>query len=119
MNENESWQVESNLRNRVYELMAKLPVDKVTTYGDLAAMAGSPRAARIVGGIAHAGPDTLPWHRLVNSHGGLAVGFWGGQGAQRQLLIQDGIEVDEHWQVKDFGERRWRPKWDEPNLRLL
>lgn len=109
----------STLRTRVYQLMSELPEDKVTTYGDLAAMAGSPRAARIVGGIAHTGPDELPWHRLVNAHGGLAVGFPGGQDVQRQLLEQDGIECDEQWYVKDFGERRWRPDWNEQNLRLL
>lgn len=109
----------ANLRNRVYELMAKLPADKVTTYGDLAAMAGSPRAARVVGGIAHAGPDELPWHRLVNAQGGLAVGFPGGQDVQRQLLAGDGIECNSEWCVKDFEERRWRPEWNEQNLRLL
>lgn len=99
----------SNLRDRVYQLMAELPEDKVTTYGDIAAMAGHPRAARIVGGIAHGGPTELPWHRLVNARGGLAVGFPGGQDVQRQLLSQDGIECDEQWRVKDFDERRWRP----------
>ena len=109
----------SSLRDRVYQLMAALPADKVTTYGDLAAMAGSPRAARIVGGIAHTGPTELPWHRLVNAQGGLAVGFPGGQDIQRQLLAQDGIECDEQWHVRDFRERLWRPERNDPNLRLL
>ena len=99
--------------------MAALPADKVTTYGDLAAMAGSPRAARIVGGIAHTGPAELPWHRLVNAQGGLAVGFPGGQDIQRQLLDHDNIECDDSWRVKDFGERRWRPQELDLNLRLL
>lgn len=112
-------QPDENLREKVYQLMAELPADKVTTYGDLAAMAGSPRAARIVGGIAHTGPVELPWHRLVNAQGGLAIGFPGGQDIQRQLLAQDGIECDDEWQVKNFGERRWRPEWTEQNLRLL
>lgn len=99
--------------------MAQLPADKVTTYGDLAALAGHPYAARVVGGIAHGGPDSLPWHRLVNAQGGLAVGFPGGQDVQRQMLMHDGIEVDDEWYIKNFGERRWRPEWNDPNLRLL
>ena len=111
--------VTHRLRERVYELMAELPDDKVTTYGDLAAMSGNPRAARIVGGIAHTGPLELPWHRLVNAQGGLAVGFPGGQSVQRQLLAQNGIECDQNWRVKDFGERRWRPQEYDPNLHLL
>lgn len=88
--------------------MSKLPKDKVTTYGDLAAMSGRPRAARIVGGIAHGGPLKLPWHRLVNASGGLAIGFPGGREVQLQLLQQDGIQCDEHWHIKDFRARRWR-----------
>lgn len=98
-----------DLREKVYALMAELPDDKVTTYGDLAALAGHPRAARIVGGIAHTGSTGLPWHRLVNAQGGLAVGFPGGQDVQRQLLSQDGIDCDEQWRVKEFAERRWYP----------
>lgn len=101
-------QTEFGLREKVYRLMAELPLGKVTTYGDLAAMAGSPRAARIVGGIAHQGSFDLPWHRLVNAHGATAIGFPGGQDVQRQLLEQDGIECDENLRVRDFEERRWR-----------
>ena len=111
-------ELQKGLREKVYQLMTELPLDKVTTYGDLATMAGSPRAARIVGGIAHTGPEELPWHRLVNAQGGLAVGYPGGQSVQRQLLAQDGIECDEEWHVKDFWERRWRPQEFDQNLRL-
>lgn len=98
-----------SLREVVYELMMRLPVDKVTTYGDLASMAGKPRAARIVGGIAHTGPEELPWHRLLNARGGLAIGYPGGQEVQRQLLEQDGIICDDNYQVVDFARLRWRP----------
>lgn len=115
----DDFEFQKNFRDRVYQLMRELPEDKVTTYGDLAAMAGQPRAARIIGGIAHQGQSDLPWHRLVNREGGLAVGFPGGQDVQRQLLAQDGIECDDAWHVKDFGERRWRPQAHDPNLRLL
>lgn len=101
--------VDKGLRQAVYDLMSRLPGDKVTTYGDLAAMVGSPRAARIVGGIAHTGPTDLPWHRLVNAQGGLAVGFPGGQDVQRQLLAGDGIECDDSWRVVNFKLIRWRP----------
>lgn len=100
-----------SLRDQVYALMAQLPDNKVTTYGDLAAMAGRPYAARRVGEIAHGGPMNLPWHRLVNAKGGLAVGFPGGQDVQRQLLEQDGIFCDKNWRIIDFEERRWRPNF--------
>lgn len=96
------------LRDRVYQLMIELPEGKVTTYGDIAALAGSPRAARIVGGIAHTGPMDLPWHRLVNAKGGLARGFPGGPDVQRQLLEADGIACS-NFTVDNFKELRWNP----------
>lgn len=108
MNDQESWLQDSPLRDRVHALIAQLPSNMVTTYGDLAAMAGSPRAARVVGDIAHGGPEELPWHRLVNAKGGLAVGFPGGQDIQRQLLLHDGIECSDQWRIKNFEELRWR-----------
>ncbi len=100
---------QSGLREEIYRLMSKLPEDRVTTYGDLAVLAGCPLAARIVGGIAHTGPENLPWHRLVNAQGGLAIGYPGGQEVQRYLLAQDGIECSSDYTVKDFREKRWRP----------
>lgn len=110
--------VQKGFRDEVYRLMSLLPADKVTTYGDLAAMAGQPRAARIVGGIAHQGPEELPWHRLVNKEGGLAIGFPGGQEVQRQLLEADGISC-KNYIVDNFGECRWRPQEHDQNYRLL
>lgn len=98
------------LRDSVYRLMSELPKDKVTTYGDIAALAGSPRAARIVGGIANQGPEQLPWHRLVNAQGGLAIGYPGGQEVQRQLLEQDGIFCGDDYKIIDFARLRWRPQ---------
>lgn len=99
----------TSLRDSVYRLMRQLPADKVTTYGDLAAMARHPYAARIVGAIAHGGPIDLPWHRVVHADGRLAAGFPGGSSVQCQLLRQDGISCDESGRVIDFQERRWRP----------
>ena len=80
----------------------------MTTYGDMAAMAGHAHAARVVGGICHYGPAELPWHRLVNRFGGLASGFPGGREVQQQLLEQDGISCTDYI-VDNFEAIRWRP----------
>lgn len=100
-----------NLRQKVERLMSKLPEGRVTTYGDLAAMAGHPYAAQVVGGIAHYGNPDLPWHRLVNRFGGLASGypyFSGGRDGQAERLRADGISTTNHI-VDNFDELRWRP----------
>lgn len=81
---------------------------RVTTYGDLAALAGNPQASRIVGGIAHYGDARLPWHRLVNRFGGLASGFHGGRDTQEQLLAAEGVSCTRHI-VNNFEEIRWKP----------
>ena len=98
---------DSSFRENVYALMGRVPQGKVTTYGDLAALAGHPYAARIVGGMAHYGPVELPWHRLVNRFGGLASGFPGGREQQQQLLEADGVTCT-NFVVDDFLAKRWQ-----------
>lgn len=100
--------VDANFRQRIEQLMAQVPYGQVTTYGDLAAFAGSAYASRIVGGIAHYGDSELPWHRLVNRFGGLASGFPGGREVQEQLLAAEGITCT-NLVVDNFKELRWRP----------
>jgi methylated-DNA-protein-cysteine methyltransferase-like protein len=100
---------ESEFRNAVYALIAQVPAGQVTTYGDLAGLAGHAHAARIVGGMAHYGPAELPWHRLVNRFGGLASGYHGGREVQRQLLAAEGTLCTDDFIVTDFKERRWQP----------
>ena len=63
------------------------------TYGQIAAICGQARAARIVGGIAHYGNENLPWHRVVNKRGGLASGYPGGRLSQKSHLEAEGIVV--------------------------
>jgi len=98
----------NTLRDDVYILMSQLPDGTVTTYGDIAAMTGHPNAARIVGGVSHYGPSELPWHRLVNRYGGLAMGFPGGREVQQQLLEAEGIRCTK-FVIDDFKELRWQP----------
>jgi alkylated DNA nucleotide flippase Atl1 len=99
---------DANFRQRVEALMAQVPAGRVTTYGDLAGLAGQASASRVVGGIAHFGDASLPWHRLVNRFGGLAAGFHGGREAQAALFQQDGLTCTDYI-VDNFNELRWRP----------
>lgn len=100
--------VDSEFKRKVEELMAQVPAGKVTTYGDLAALAGHPYAARVVGGMAHYGNQDLPWHRLVNRFGGLASGYYGGRETQQRHLESEQISCTD-FIVDNFKEIRWRP----------
>lgn len=101
-------EINSTFRDKVYELMAQVPDGQVTTYGDIAGLAGHANAARIVGGIAHYGSTELPWHRLVNRFGGLALAFPGGREVQQQLLETEGVYCT-NFIVDNFKEHRWQP----------
>ena len=93
----------------IYEYVAAIPPGRVVTYGQLAALAGRPRAARLVGGVAHFGPEELPWHRVVNKQGGLAVAFPGGRAEQARRLEAEGVGVDGDGRV-DIGQLLWWPE---------
>lgn len=96
---------------RVQALVAQIPKGRVMTYGQLAALCGNARSARIVGGIAHFGDPDLPWQRVVNKRGGLAAGYPGGRKAHKQHLEAEGIRVygeDDEYYVK-VGELLWDP----------
>lgn len=89
--------------------MAQIPRGRVMTYGQLAALCGNARAARIVGGIAHFGDPALPWQRVVNKKGGLAAGYPGGRQAHAQHLRAEGVEISGDYYVIDMSNRLWRP----------
>lgn len=99
---------DGSFRRDVETIMATIPYGRVITYGDIAALAGHPYASRIVGGIAHYGDVSLPWHRLVNRFGGLASGYHGGREVQAQLLQAEGISCTDYI-VDKFQEIRWKP----------
>lgn len=97
-----------DFKDRVEALVAQIPPGRVMTYGQIAAMCGNARAARIVGGIAHFGDPALPWQRVVNRHGGLAAGYPGGRQGHRQVLEAEGIAVSDDYQV-DVQSLIWQP----------
>jgi alkylated DNA nucleotide flippase Atl1 len=78
------------------------------TYGQLAALCGNARAARIVGGIAHFGDPSLPWQRVVNKSGGLASGYPGGRSGHKQVLEAEGIHASDNYKV-DVASLLWSP----------
>lgn len=98
----------SSFTKRVYELAAKIPAGKVLTYGQLAALAGSPGAARAVGACMKNNPDrdTIPCHRVVASDGAL-TGYAFGEGilTKKQLLIKEGVVF--RGERVDISTSRW------------
>ncbi|HEY9711924.1 MAG TPA: MGMT family protein [Chroococcales cyanobacterium] len=102
--------VDSEFRNRVYDLVAQIPKGRVMTYGQIAALGGAAWAAWEVGQIAHTGPSGLPWQRVVNKQGGLAAGWpHGGRAAHKAALEADGVKVSGEYLVIDMSTVLWNP----------
>lgn len=92
------------------EVVAGIPKGKVATYGQVAALAGRPKAARAVGMIMSQNKDgkAVPCHRVVGSNGALTgYGMGTGIATKRQVLAKEGVKM--RGDRIDLKESLWRP----------
>ena len=96
---------------KIYGVVRQIPKGCVATYGQVAALAGNPRWARVVGYALHSNPfpEQIPCHRVVNRLGRPAKTFaFGGEGAQRKRLESEGVCFLPDGSV-DLAVYGWRP----------
>lgn len=87
-------------------MVSRVPPGRVTTYGDVAVMAGRPGAARAVGNIlARANRSGLPYHRVIAAGG--ALGGYSQLALKRALLAAEGIDVGPR-RIRGFERLRWK-----------
>ena len=88
-------------------VVRRIPAGRVSTYGEVAAMAGRPRASRAVGNIMRGCADTsVPCHRVIAA-GGKLGGYGRDLHLKRARLLAEGIIVS-HATVRNFAALRWR-----------
>ena len=98
-------------REEIYDAVGQIPPGKVATYGQIAALVGLFRCARMVGHALHVLPDgrDVPWHRVVNARGTIsAKGREEGARIQRVLLEAEGVTFDNAGRI-DLRRFRWSP----------
>jgi methylated-DNA-[protein]-cysteine S-methyltransferase len=85
------WSLVHGFAVGVLRATARVPFGHVATYGEMAASAGSPRAARAAGNALHINPIPIvvPCHRIVPASGGIG-GYGGGEERKRFLLDLEG-----------------------------
>lgn len=101
---------------KIYAAVSRIPRGRVATYGQVAAVAGLPRRARLVGYALRVLPDdtSVPWHRVVNAQGRISPrgDLLGHEELQAHLLAREGvrftaggaISFDRYgWQSGDHG----------------
>ncbi len=106
-----------DFRARVLSAVRRIPRGRVATYGDVAALAGSPRAWRAVGNIMRECRDpATPCHRVIGAGGALG-GYGGNLQLKRELLRAEGIEVGppprssasaRQARIRRFRDVRWK-----------
>lgn len=87
--------MERSAFDKIYEVVKAIPYGQVATYGQVAALAGNTRWARVVGYALHVNPDPdhIPCYRVVNKEGGVSDAFaFGGGNRQVELLQAEGVE---------------------------
>ncbi|MBQ8800460.1 MAG: MGMT family protein [Lachnospiraceae bacterium] len=101
--------VEQSAFELIYDIVKQIPKGTVATYGQVAALAGNKRWARVVGYALHANPDPahIPCHRVVNREGAVSEAFaFGGGNRQVELLRSEGVEVVA--KKVDLEKYRWK-----------
>src|SRR5262249_27408264 len=99
-------------RERVYELVLRIPRGRVMSYGSVARVLGAGYDARAIGNVMHATPDDgrhIPWHRVINSQGGCSTaGLTLPPDLQQRLLEAEGIVFNDKGRC-DIAKYQWTP----------
>ncbi|MEB3183964.1 MAG: methylated-DNA--[protein]-cysteine S-methyltransferase [Cyanobacteriota bacterium] len=105
--------VERGFDQRVWQAVARVPPGRLATYGQIAELIGAWGCARQVGWALRRLPlpSTIPWHRVVNARGCIAMtpSREGSDWIQRELLLAEGIPVDGQGRLP-LASFRWRPE---------
>lgn len=101
-----------SFRERVYELVLRIPAGRVMSYGSVARVLGAGYDARAIGNVMHATPDderAIPWHRVINSQGGCSTaGLTTPPDLQQRLLEAEGLVFNEKGRC-DIAKYLWTP----------
>ncbi|HIQ59193.1 MAG TPA: MGMT family protein [Candidatus Merdivicinus intestinavium] len=97
----------SELYERIYAIVRRIPPGRAATYGQIALLAGNPRLSRVVGYALHKAPPDVPCHRVVDRNGRTAPAFRRyGDDLQRMMLEEEGAAFTPDGRV-DLSRSGW------------
>ncbi|HUD20864.1 MAG TPA: MGMT family protein [Candidatus Saccharimonadales bacterium] len=97
---------------KVREIIRQVPRGKISTYGTIAALAGSPRSALFVGQILRRSGGDLPWWRIVGKDGFITISnIEVPAELQVELLKSEGVKIKKTKTLyqADYPAYRWQP----------
>jgi methylated-DNA-protein-cysteine methyltransferase-like protein len=100
--------------SRALTVIRAIPAGKVATYGQVAALAGSSNGARQIVRILHtlSTRERLPWHRVIDGRGAIALPEGGGREEQVAALKAEGVRVDAEGRI-DMPRYLWSPRFSD------
>ena len=98
-------------RRRVYEIVNRIPVGRVMTYGQIAEILGAGYTPRTIGFVMHAADtENVPWQRVINSQGACSTGRMTVPiNLQQSILESEGVKFNEKGRC-DLKIYRWSPE---------
>ena len=107
---------EQSYREKVYEIVGEIPVGRVMTYGQIAAILGEGYTPRTIGYVMHAADtQNVPWQRVINSQGACSTGrMTVPVNLQQQILEDEGVIFNEKGRC-DLKIYQWSPDNFEEN----
>ena len=97
-------------RERVFEIVRRIPPGRVMTYGQLAEILGEGYTARTVGFVMHSADETVPWQRVINAQGACSTGrVIVPPDLQQRMLVSEGVVFNEKGRC-DLSRYRWTPE---------
>jgi methylated-DNA-protein-cysteine methyltransferase-like protein len=101
---------DSNYRERVFEIVRRIPAGRVMTYGQLATLLGEGYTARTVGYVMSASDETVPWQRVINAKGACSTTrVVLPEDLQQKMLEAEGVAFDARGRC-DLERLRWTPE---------
>jgi len=106
--------IDKKYRERVYQLVRKIPRGRVMTYGQIAEILGEGYTPRTVGFVMHGSDDQTPWHRVINAQGACSTGRIAlPQDKQQRMLENEGIKFNQRGHC-DLQTYLWIPAGQKP-----
>ena len=97
-------------RERVFEIVRRIPAGRVMTYGQLAEILGEGYTPRTVGFVMHSADESVPWQRVINSQGACSTGrVILPPDLQQRMLEAEGVQFDARGRC-DLARYRWTPE---------
>src|ERR671920_759668 len=97
-------------RERVFEIVRRIPAGRVMTYGQLAEILGEGYTPRTVGFVMHSADDSVPWQRVINSQGACSTGrVVLPPDLQQRMLVSEGVVFNEKGRC-NLDQYRWTPE---------